>query len=274
MERAHIAYAAYMAIFIILAGSALAVPFLAFTQDMGGAYAAFGPTCHQKLSRPLCVFQGAPVAGAVEGTALSYWVADCTPQGGGYISDYLDRKAVRVETEGATGYKMPICARDFGIYGAMLLAGALYPFIRRLDSRAMYPAAYLILSLVPIALDGGLQMATELDRPLLGSDIIPFEYESTNAMRLFTGAIAGAAASFFAIPVLVNIFTPGYDIPPIRSPQPPAELREGRLAIPRAGVPQKEAALENATAPGAAKLSSGKKPAKPQRERQPRVPDS
>lgn len=205
MDKTSAAYAAYMIFFLILSASPIIVPLLAFSQDMGWAYDAFAPTCHQKMSRSLCVFNS-------EGGG--YWIADCTEQGGGYVSDHLDRKAVRVERDGAAGYKMPFCSRDFGIYAAMLIAGALYPFVRRLDSRAMYPAIYLLLAMVPIALDGGLQLASEIDEPLFGFNILPFEYESTNMMRLLTGAIAGFAASFYAIPVLVNVFSPGYDAAP------------------------------------------------------------
>jgi len=35
---------------------------------------------------------------------------------------------------------------------------------------------------------------------------LPFVYESTNAMRLFTGFLAGFAASLYAIPILMNMF--------------------------------------------------------------------
>ncbi len=196
MERAIIAYAGYIVFFLLLVGSTLLIPLLAFDGDMGWAYDAFAPTCHQKLSRSLCLFR--------EGGAL--WIADCTEQGEGYIGDYSDRRGIAVHHGDAVGYKMPICARDFGIYAAMLIAGAIYPFVRRLESRAMLPAIYLLLAMVPIALDGGLQIFTEIDKPLFGSNIMPFEYESTNAMRLLTGAIAGFAASFYAIPVLVNVF--------------------------------------------------------------------
>jgi uncharacterized membrane protein len=238
MDRAHVAYLAYMLFFLILAGSALIVPILAFNSDMDGAYAAFGPTCHQKLSRSLCVFRASVADGSAAG---GYWVADCTLQGGGYVNDYVDRTTVRVETQGATGYKMPICARDFGIYGAMLLAGAIYPFVRRVGSRAMYPAFYLLLAMVPLALDGGIQLATELDRPLTGSDIIPFEYESTNAMRLLTGAIAGFAASFYAIPVLVNVFSPGYELPPRQAGNPPSPAQgQAVLDAPAAKIAPKQ----------------------------------
>jgi uncharacterized membrane protein len=230
MDKAILAYAIYMLVFLILAGSALLVPVLAFGQDMGFAYEAFGPTCHQKMSRSLCVFR----------SDSGYWVADCTPQGGAYVGDYLDRKLVRTEAGSAIGYKMPLCSRDFGIYGAMLLAGAIYPFVRRLGTRAMYPAAYLLLAMVPIALDGGLQLASEIDKPLLGFNVIPFEYESTNAMRLLTGAIAGFAASFYAIPVLVNVFSPGEYVPAARKenagagmPAPPSVMSADSPAAPK-----------------------------------------
>lgn len=197
MDKAKIAYAAYMLFFLVFAGSMVLVPFLAFGQDMSGAYGAFAPTCHQKLSRSFCVFNNNE----------SYWIADCTSQGGAYVSDLADRRGVSVSgADGTLGYKMPVCARDFGIYFAMLLAGAAYPFVRRIETRAMYPAAYLIIAMVPIAVDGGLQLLTEIDKPLFGANILPFEYESTNLMRLATGAIAGFAASFYAIPILVNVF--------------------------------------------------------------------
>jgi len=196
MDKAKIAYAGYMLFFLLFAGSMVIVPFLAFHQDMGYAYDAFAPTCHQKLSRSLCVFNANE----------SYWIADCTAQNEGYVGDLADRRGIKVEKDGAVGYKMPVCSRDFGIYFAMLLAGAIYPFVRRIESRSMHPAAYLILAMVPIAIDGGLQLLTEIDKPLFGGNVIPFEYESTNLMRLLTGAIAGFAASFYAIPILVNIF--------------------------------------------------------------------
>ncbi len=204
MDKAKIAYAGYMLFFLLFAGSMVLVPFLAFRQDMGYAYDAFAPTCHQKLSRSLCVFNADE----------SYWIADCTAQNEGYVGDLADRRGIKVEKDGATGYKMPVCSRDFGIYFAMLLAGAIYPFVRRIESRSMYPAAWLILAMVPIAIDGGLQLLTEIDKPLFGGNVIPFEYESTNLMRLLTGAIAGFAASFYAIPILVNIFGgQDYEVP-------------------------------------------------------------
>lgn len=187
MERVQAVYLGYLAFFLILTGSILAVPLLAFDHDMGAAYAAFSVTCHQKLSRSLCVFSGG------EG----YWVADCTPQEGEFVTSPTDRTGTTVAYEGARGMKMPVCSRDIGLYAAMLLGGLLYPLARRLEDDVP-PAIFLILALVPIGIDGGLQIVSEVG-------ILPFVYESTNAVRLATGAIAGLAAAFYAVPILTNL---------------------------------------------------------------------
>ena len=163
------------------------MPLLAFDNDMGAAYAAFSVSCHQKLSRSLCLFSDG------EG----YWIADCTPQEGEYVATQTDRSEVRVTYDGAIGLKMPVCSRDIGLYAAMLIGGLLYPLARKLDDKVP-PAIFLILALVPIRLDGGVQIVSEIG-------ILPFVYESTNAVRLATGAIAGLAAAFYAVPILTNL---------------------------------------------------------------------
>jgi uncharacterized membrane protein len=191
MERGRLAYAGYVIFFVVLVGSVFAVPFLAFSSDMGAAYQAFSYTCHQKLSRSLCLFGGPD----------GYWIADCTAQEGAFVTGSEDRTAVKVVADSVTGYKMPVCSRDVGLYGAMLLGGLIYPFVRRLEDGAMYPAIFLVLAIVPLGIDGSLQLVSELG-------VLPFIYESTNLMRVATGAIAGFVAAFYAIPVLVNIVRP------------------------------------------------------------------
>ncbi|MDD5171434.1 MAG: DUF2085 domain-containing protein [Candidatus ainarchaeum sp.] len=189
MKIEHAVYGAYVGFFLIIMAAILAVPLLAFQQDMGAAYDAFAYTCHQKLSRSLCVFSDGD----------GYWIGDCTNQTGGYVATAADRRIVEVRTDSIVGYKMPVCARDFGLYGAMLLGAIIYPFVRKLDDKTIYPAIYLILAIVPLALDGGIQLVSEIG-------ILPFVYESSNAIRLLTGAIAGFAATFYAIPMLMNMF--------------------------------------------------------------------
>lgn len=189
MEKEHFIYTIYMVFFIILVGFVLATPLLAFSRDVGFMYDGFSYLCHQKLSRSLCVFS--------DGQGL--WIADCIPQTGEYITDLADRTEIKVETDGQVGYKMPVCSRDIGLYAAMLLGGAIYPIIRELKDRSIYPALYLIVAIIPLGLDGGLQFISDIG-------LLPFAYESTNAIRLLTGAIAGFASAFYAIPVLINMF--------------------------------------------------------------------
>ncbi|HSB47583.1 MAG TPA: DUF2085 domain-containing protein [Candidatus Bilamarchaeum sp.] len=188
MENARIVYALYMGFFALLMGSILITPYLAFSSDMGGVYGAFAATCHQKLSRSLCLFNGAG----------GYWIGDCVPQTGAYVEN--DRTQIRVQNDSVTGYKLPVCSRDIGLYGAMLLGGLIYPFVKKIGDRKVYPAIWLVVAIVPLGLDGSIQLVSELG-------LLPFVYESTNLIRLLTGAIAGIAAAFYAIPILVNIFS-------------------------------------------------------------------
>jgi len=196
MAREHYIYGVYVIVFIILSGLIIATPLLSFSQDTTVLYKAFAPTCHQKISRSLCILSD----------GKGYWMGDCTPQGSGFVNNLADSRTVMVQykdgTTTITGYKMPVCARDFGIYGAMLLAALIYPLIRDIKEDKVWPAVWLIAAMVPIALDGGIQLVSEMG-------LLPFIYESTNAMRLFTGAIAGFAASLYAIPILMNMFRAG-----------------------------------------------------------------
>ncbi len=188
MSRAGLAYTGYMLFFIVFVGLILITPLLAFEHDVDTLYSVFSTTCHQKMSRSLCLFSGS------EG----YWIADCTTQTGEFVTERVDRTLIRVESRDGIGYKMPVCARDIGLYAAMLLGGIAYPLARRIEDRELYPAIFLVIALIPIGLDGGVQLVSEIG-------LLPFVYESTNTIRLFTGAIAGFAASFYAIPLLVNM---------------------------------------------------------------------
>ena len=188
MKTYELAYTLYMGFFILLVGAIFIVPVLAFTGDMGWAYGAFSVTCHQKLSRSLCLFSD----------GASYWIADCLPQAGQFVNTIADRTQIRVENDGIIGFKMPVCSRDIGLYLAMLIGGLVYPLVLGIENRRVWPAIWLVLAVVPLGLDGGIQLVSELG-------LLPFVYESTNAIRLLTGAIAGLVAAFYAIPMLVNL---------------------------------------------------------------------
>jgi uncharacterized membrane protein len=68
--------------------------------------------------------------------------------------------------------QMPFCARDVGIF-----AGLTFGFVWALGRRIELTLPMIILALIPIGLDGTIQLFTD--------------YESTNIRRVVTGLIAG-----------------------------------------------------------------------------------
>jgi len=189
MDRSVLIYGLYLAVLLILVGGIAVTPHIAHSneEDAAWLYDAFSVTCHQKISRSQCLFEG-------EG----YYIADCTAQEGERVS--YDQKDIRAEHDSHIGYKFPVCARDVGMYVALLLGALVYPFFRRLDSMYVYPAIYLVIGIVPFALDGTIQLLTSIFPDIIGV------YESNNLTRLLTGGLAGFVASFYVIPILNNMF--------------------------------------------------------------------
>ena len=153
-----------------------AVPILSFSdyEGMQPVYQIFGLSCHQLTSRSLCIFK----------SASGYRTDDCYSQQGVLVPS-KENQAVR---DGSIGYKIPVCARDVAIYLAMLAGGLLFLLFFKPDT-VKFPNKWLLaIAIIPIAIDGTTQ--------LLGMQ------ESTNSMRLLTGAIAGFAIPFYLIPML------------------------------------------------------------------------
>jgi uncharacterized membrane protein len=178
----------YSVVLVLLMAYILFTPIAAFSNppSVQGAYDAGAYACHQKISRSYCIFN----------SSTGYYISDCIEQTGTYLSG--DSKFLTVKsTNGDIGYKMPVCSRDVGIYLAMLVGGLVYPFFRKLDSKEMPSIAYLILAIAPLALDGTLQLISNMgfQLPVLGF------YESTNFIRLITGLIAGFVLPFYIFPM-------------------------------------------------------------------------
>ena len=72
------------------------------------------------------------------------------------------------------GNQMPFCARDLGLFFGIAAAFGFVAFYRFKINPIL-----VLIALVPIGLDGGLQLVTD--------------YESNNILRLLTGFLAGAA---------------------------------------------------------------------------------
>lgn len=85
------------------------------------------------------------------------------------------------------GNQMPFCARDLGLLAGAVLGLAAFVLLGR-----KVPWTWFLVLLVPMALDGVVQAITD--------------YESSNIVRLFTGAIAGLAAGYGAGTLIDDFF--------------------------------------------------------------------
>lgn len=93
-----------------------------------------------------------------------YWIGD------GECHQIADRSYF------LNGNQMPFCARDLGLFLGLAAGFGLATFV----AIRIHPVLVLV-GLVPMAVDGGIQLVTE--------------YESNNPLRLLTGLIAGLALS-------------------------------------------------------------------------------
>lgn len=169
-----IAYIIYMLGMLLLNALIFITPMLEMQQNSAAPslYSALAPFCHQLTSRSLCL-------------TPSYSIADCLPQDGTLSPSHA---TIVQLPSGEYAYKLPVCSRDVAIYLSMLIGGLIFPFVRKIESEEIPNKWLLALALLPIALDGTTQLL------LLR--------ESTNALRILTGAIAGFALPFYLLPML------------------------------------------------------------------------
>ncbi len=170
-------YKIYIAILALFTLPILITPLLAASGNpvAPGLYWFYGLTCHQMVSRAICYFPGAGIS-------------DCTES-----SELVPYRIFQVEKGRMEGYAFPVCSRDIGIYLSALFSGILAFFLKKADESEVPNPIWFMLALVPIAIDGGTQ--------LIGLR------ESTNFLRLLTGAIAGFAFSFYCIPLMNRAFS-------------------------------------------------------------------
>ncbi|MEW6529142.1 MAG: DUF2085 domain-containing protein [Candidatus Micrarchaeota archaeon] len=176
----YLGYALYISVVLFLFGPIFIAPFLASAspQMFEFLHIVYSPLCHQLTARSLCYFQNGSIL-------------DCIQPGINNSEINVSEKQRIVSSHGILGYKFPVCARDFAMYGAMIIGGAIFPLLRKIDSEDTPRFLYFAIALVPIALDGGAQ--------ILGLR------QSTNELRLITGFIAGIVIPFYAIPMF-NMF--------------------------------------------------------------------
>ena len=102
------------------------------------------------------------------------------------------------------GYKMALCERDIAIYSAIFLFGLIYAASKR-RLKPLHWTLWILIGMLPIALDGFSQLFSQLNLPFLQS-ILPYR-ESTPWLRVFTGALFGLATAWFAFPYMEESFS-------------------------------------------------------------------
>jgi len=141
-------------------------------------YLAFAPTCHQLTSRSLCLFKS-------NDGKMS--MGDCLPS-----SEFSSTRVNEIAYADKTAYKFPVCARDVAIYLAMLAGLLALPFIQKIGSEDWPDKWILVAAAVPTAIDGGTQLLALR--------------ESSNLLRIITGAIIGVALPFYILPMLNSLY--------------------------------------------------------------------
>ncbi|MCZ6531281.1 MAG: DUF2085 domain-containing protein [Chloroflexi bacterium] len=185
--------AAFSLIVFLYAG----LPFLAPTLMKVGAtgparviYTLYSPFCHQFAFRSFFLY-GPQVVYPRELAGT-----DLVSYGEATGKDEQDVIAARRYVGDETvGYKTALCERDIGIYVGILIAGLVYGIIRNRRSVKPLPLKFwFLLGIVPIALDGGTQLISQLG-------FFPFPpRESPPLLRTATGFLFGAMNVWMAYP--------------------------------------------------------------------------
>lgn len=181
------------------------LPFLAptlmhagFERQARWIYTVYSPLCHQLAFRSWFVFGEQPAyPRSLAGTNLiSFGQATGMDE-----NDYLGARAFLGNP--TLGYKTALCERDIGIYGAILLSGLAFVFLRK-HLKPLPIWMWFVFGIVPIALDGGTQLLSVLPIPGL-SVILPMR-ESTPFLRTLTGGLFGVMNVWLAYPYIEESF--------------------------------------------------------------------
>jgi uncharacterized membrane protein len=117
------------------------------------------------------------------------------------------------------GHQMTVCARCFAIYFTFLAGCILFAFVRtRLKP---WNIIYYVLACVPMGIDGTTQLfGIAIPRAIRSGGELVWMVESTNELRILTGAIFGLASALYVLPFLQEIFS--VDISPPKAYKVPA----------------------------------------------------
>lgn len=198
----------WLTVFSLLVLAYGGLPFVAPTLMKLGApgaarviYTIFSPFCHQLAFRSWFLFGDQPAyPRGLAGTGLMSY-----EQATG-LSELDFVSARRYLGDEQIGYKVALCERDIAIYAGILVAGLLFGLVR--SRLKPLPLMYwFILGILPIALDGGSQLISQIGLISISAR------ESTPLLRSLTGGLFGMVNVWMAYPHLE------------------ASMRETRLAL-------------------------------------------
>lgn len=164
-------------------------------------YTIYKPLCHQFGFRSFFLFGEQPYYPLPEAGITGVKTFD---QITGFVdlhnpSAYSRFQARQFTGNETVGYKMALCERDMGIYGAMLLFGVVYVLTGR-RIKPLHWILWILIGLGPIGLDGFSQLFSQMDWAWLAS-ILPYR-ESTPFLRVLTGGLFGLTTAWFAYPYM------------------------------------------------------------------------
>ncbi len=204
----------------LLVGIYVGLPLLApvlmqagLTTPARGIYTIYSPFCHQMASRSFFLF-GEQVAyprelAGSELTPIEAYMpsvpefAEASADPSKWETFLLPAREFVGNEQ--MGYKMALCERDMGIYMAVFVTGLLYGlFRRRFTIKPMPFWLFLLIGLLPIALDGFSQLFSQffvgLNLEAL-SQLIPLR-ESPPFLRTITGVLFGFSLVWLVYPRL------------------------------------------------------------------------
>jgi len=103
-------------------------------------------------------------------------------------------------------YEMAVCSRCFAIYVSFLAGCIVFAFVR--TKLKIWSLVWLVVLCVPMAIDGFAQLLyIAIPRAIGPGWPIIWTVESTNELRVITGAIFGLACALYVLPYLQEIFS-------------------------------------------------------------------
>jgi len=191
---------------LIYVGLPFLAPFLMKEKIVAPArliYKIYSPLCHQFAFRSWFLFgeQSFYPSDLVQlDGVVSYesWLG----QEGIRLSDVSNSTAFIIQAremlgDERMGYKVALCQRDVAIYGSMLIFGILFAITGR-RFKGLSWKWWLIIGILPIALDGGSQLPGLLSWLPIS---LPLR-ESTPFLRTFTGILFGVMTAWYLFPVI------------------------------------------------------------------------